>query len=337
MQRCLQLAQKGLGQTAPNPLVGCVIVADEKIIGEGFHEKFGEAHAEVNALNKITDESLLRNATLYVNLEPCAHFGKTPPCADLIVAKKIPRVVIGSTDPNPLVAGKGIQRLRNAGIEVTENILEDSCNFLNRRFFTFHQHKRPYIILKWAESADKKMALSEPKQFWFTGNEAQQLSHRWRTEEQAILIGRRTVEIDDCELTARLWQGKNPLRIAIDRKLSLSLTKKIFNSNASTLVFNEIKNEASGTLTFSKINFEQNVLPQILNELYLRQIQSVIVEGGAETLQHFLQQNLWDEARIFTSPTVLVNGISSPTITKKFSEEPTIGADTLRIYFNSHL
>lgn len=335
MQRCLDLAIQGLGNVAPNPMVGCVIVYDGKIIGEGYHQKFGEAHAEVNAISSISNQDLLKDSTLYVNLEPCSHFGKTPPCADLILQKKIKRVVIGSYDPNPLVSGKGIQKLKDAGVDVITEVLKAESDFLNRRFITFHSKLRPYIILKWAQSADRFMALNEPKQFWFTNSESKKLMHKWRTEEQGILVGRNTVTVDNCELTARLWQGKNPVRMVIDKSLSLPLDRKIFNNEATTLVFNELSSKENGTNHFIQINFSKNVQEQIFTELYERNIQSVIIEGGANTLEGFIAQNLWDEARVFTTTHKLIQGKPAPSISGKLIEETEIEKDILRITTNN--
>lgn len=335
MQRCLDLAVRGLGDVAPNPMVGCVIVHDGEIIGEGYHQKCGEAHAEVNAINSVANQDLIKNSTLYVNLEPCSHFGKTPPCADLILRKQIPRVVIGSYDPNPLVAGKGIEKLRSAGVEVITEILKAEADFLNRRFITFHSKHRPYIFLKWAQSADGFMALNEPKQFWLTNSESKKLTHKWRTEEQGILVGRNTVEVDDCELTARLWKGNNPTRIVIDRNLILPEDRKIFNAEANTIVFNETANKTDNHIHFIKIDFTTDTLQQILHVLYKLHIQSVTIEGGPATLQQFISANLWDEARIFTTQHLLKDGKSAPLLKGKLIDETKIKTDELRIITNN--
>ncbi|MBP6732391.1 MAG: bifunctional diaminohydroxyphosphoribosylaminopyrimidine deaminase/5-amino-6-(5-phosphoribosylamino)uracil reductase RibD, partial [Chitinophagales bacterium] len=265
MQRCLDLAIKGAGLVAPNPMVGCVIVHNNKIIGEGYHQKYGGPHAEVNAINAVVNKDLLPNSTLYVSLEPCSHFGKTPPCADLILQKKIPVVVIAGLDPNPLVAGNGIARLKAAGVAVTQGILQQQADYLNRKFITFHTKHRPFITLKWAQSADGFMGLNEPKQFWFTNTESKKLMHKWRTEEQAILVGKNTVAVDDCELTARLWPGNNPLRVVIDRNLDLPADRKIFNGRATTFIFNQVKSATEGANQFIKLDFTQNLLSQILD------------------------------------------------------------------------
>ncbi|MCX6199972.1 MAG: bifunctional diaminohydroxyphosphoribosylaminopyrimidine deaminase/5-amino-6-(5-phosphoribosylamino)uracil reductase RibD [Bacteroidetes bacterium] len=335
IQRCLDLAIQGLGNVAPNPLVGSVIVHDDKIIGEGYHQQFGKAHAEVNAIQSVNNRDLLKESTLYVNLEPCSHFGKTPPCADLILQNKIPRVVIGSYDPNPKVAGKGIQKLREAGVEVVTEILITESDFLNRRFIAAHTKHRPYIILKFAQSADGFMALTEPKQFWFTNEVSKKLMHKWRTEEEGILVGRNTVAVDDCELTARLWPGKNPVRIVIDRKLSLPADRKIFSATAKTFVFNEVENKTDASTDFIQIDFSKNVLEKVMKHLQANEIQSIIIEGGPDTLQHFISQNLWDEARIFTTPHQLKAGKPSPTISGFVIEEAEIETDKLKIIINS--
>ena len=335
MQRCLQLASQGLGKVAPNPMVGCVIMHDGKIIGEGYHQQFGGPHAEVNAINSVMDAELLKQSTLYVNLEPCSHYGKTPPCADLILQKKIPRVVVAGYDPNPLVAGKGIARLKEAGVEVITEVLRTEADFLNRRFMTFHTKQRPYLILKWAQSADGFMGLNEPRQFWFTNDEAKQLMHKWRTEEPGILVGRNTVTVDDPELTARLWQGKNPVRIVLDKNLSLPANKKIFNALADTVVLNAVKDATEKNIRYVKIDFAQEVLPQLRQHLYNLQIQSVMIEGGAETLKHFIAANLWDEARIFSTPHVLQQGKSAPALNGKLLEETQLEDNLLQVYLNT--
>jgi len=335
MQRCLDLAVRGLGVVAPNPMVGCIIVYEGQVIGEGYHQKYGEAHAEVTAINSVANQDLLKNSTLYVNLEPCSHFGKTPPCADLILHKQIKRVVIGSYDPNPLVAGKGIEKLRAAGVEVITEILKAEADFLNRRFITFHSKHRPYIVLKWAQSADGFMAMNEPKQFWLTNSESKKLTHKWRTEEQGILVGRNTVEVDGCELTARLWKGNNPTRIVIDRNLSLAKDKKIFNEEATTILFNEAESKSDKHIQYIKIDFSGDVLSQILNELYKLNIQSVTVEGGPATLQQFISANLWDEARIFTTQHIMKESKSAPLLKGKLIDETKIETDELRIITNN--
>jgi len=333
MQRCLDLAVKAIGHVAPNPMVGCVIVHEGKIIGQGYHQQFGKPHAEVNAINSVPEnlQHLLPQSTLYVNLEPCAHHGKTPPCADLIVSKKIQHVIIGSTDPNPKVAGKGIQKLRDAGIEVTTGVLKPEADFLNRRFLTFYTQHRPYIILKWAESADGFMAPNVPKQLWLTNEHSKKLVHQWRSEEQAIMVGKKTVEIDNPELTVRLIEGKNPARVVIDRTLSLPASKNIFAPNAPVYIYNQLKQSTDSKIHHEKIDFNQSVLPQVLCSQVSKGIQSIIVEGGSFTINQFIEQNLWDEARIFTAPVKLEEGKAAPKLTGRLLNERMIEGDRLRV------
>ena len=333
MQRCLDLALKGLGKVAPNPMVGSVVVYNGQIVGEGYHQQYGKAHAEVNAINSVADKSLLTQSTLYVNLEPCSHYGKTPPCADLIIANKIPHVVIGSADPNPLVAGKGVERLRKAGVEVTEGILPDACEFLNRRFFTFHRKLRPYIILKWAQSADGFIAPIQPKQVWLTGEASKQVVHKWRTEEQAVLVGTTTALVDDPQLTARLWQGNQPLRVVLDKELKLPPHLHLFNKAAPTLILNAGRDEVKGNVEFAKIDFAA-MEQQVLQQLYKRGMASVIIEGGAQVLNSFISKGLWDEARIFTSPVKLGSGKQVLPLIGQILEESRIGDDRLQVLLN---
>lgn len=336
MQRCLHLAIKGLGNVAPNPMVGCVIVHNDTIIGEGYHQQFGKPHAEVNAINSVAENNrgLLPYSALYVNLEPCAHHGKTPPCADLIIAHKIPKVVIGSFDANPLVAGKGIERMKAAGIEIITGVLKGESDFLNRRFLTYFNQRRPYIILKWAQSQDGFMAPDEPKQLWLTNDESGKLTHQWRSEEQAILAGRKTVEIDNPELTVRLTTGKNPIKISIDRTLKFPRSLKIFKPQSQLILFNEVKDAEEENLKLVKADFSKNLLPQIMGHLFEQKIQSLMVEGGPFTLQQFIAQNLWDEARVFTAPIQLNGGKKSPAIAGEIIWEENIERDRMEIYIN---
>ena len=256
MQRCIELASKAMGCASPNPMVGSVIVYNNKIIGEGYHEKYGSHHAEVNAINSVKDKSLLSKSTLYVNLEPCAHFGKTPPCSDLIIQNKIPEVVIGCVDTFSEVSGKGIERMRSVGIDVKVGVLENESRELNKRFFTFHEKKRPYIILKWAESKDGFIApKNQTKPFWMTSSESKKLAHKWRAEEDAILIGRITAEKDNPSLTVREVEGSNPIRIVIDKDLKLSADFNLFNNDAKTIIFNQLKSEENNSNNYIKINF----------------------------------------------------------------------------------
>ena len=338
MSRCIALAKNGLGTTYPNPMVGSVIVCEDKIIGEGWHKKAGEPHAEVNAVNSVHDKSLLSKSTIYVSLEPCSHFGKTPPCCDLIIKNKIPNVVVGTVDPFSEVAGKGIKKLIEAGINVTVGILEEECNELNKRFFTFHQKKKPYIILKWAQSQDGFIApfeKSEKKPVWISNQYSRQLTHKWRTEEQAILVGTQTVIDDNPKLNARDWQGNNPIRIVLDQKNRIPKENAVFDNQLKTIVFTNSKNSISEeNTTFEVIDFKQNIAEQIVDTLYKHNIQSVIIEGGLQTLQTFIDANLWDEARIFTGKTTLGIGVHAPLLPKTSSEKLLIEKDELTIIRN---
>ena len=334
MKRCLELAQKGAGLVSPNPMVGCVIVYEDEIIGEGFHQEYGEGHAEVNAINSINDKSLLNKSTLYVNLEPCAHFGKTPPCANLIIENKIPKVVIGCVDSFSEVFGKGIEKMTNEGIEVIVGILEKESRMLNKRFFTFHEKNRPYVILKWAESKDGFIAPNNQNEpFWMTSSKSKILVHKWRSEEDAILIGRITAEKDNPSLTVREVTGENPIRLVIDKDLKLSKNLNLFDSNAKTLIFNTIKNDETNSNIFIKTSFTNLVL-NVLKELHKQNIQSVIIEGGTITLQSFIDAKLWDEARIFTTNKELNDGVKSPNIEGEIVLGTVIGGDKLEIIKN---
>ena len=317
MQRCLSLATLGMGDVAPNPMVGCVIVHDGIIIGEGFHEKFGQPHAEVNAIRSVRNPELLLYSTLYVSLEPCAHFGKTPPCSDLIIESRIPRVVIGTVDPFAQVAGKGIERMKNAGIEVDLGLLEAECRDLNRRFFTFHEKKRPYIILKWAQTLDgfidtDHTQIQHPT--WITNALAKRLVHKQRSEESAILIGTNTAECDNPSLTVREWSGNQPIRLVIDRTGRLDARLNIFDQKAPTWVFTSIRKKEDEARKYITLDFDWEILPQLLSELYRRDILSVIVEGGAELLTSFLKMNLWDEAFVYTGNQFFGKGVAAPHI-----------------------
>ena len=333
MQRCIELASKTMGCASPNPMVGSVIVYNNKIIGEGYHEKYGSHHAEVNAINSVKDKSLLSKSTLYVNLEPCAHFGKTPPCSDLIIQNKIPEVVIGCVDTFSEVSGKGIERMRSVGIDVKVGVLENESRELNKRFFTFHEKKRPYIILKWAESKDGFIApKNQTKPFWMTSSESKKLAHKWRAEEDAVLVGRITAEKDNPSLTVREVEGSNPIRIIIDKDLKLSADFNLFNNDAKTIVFNQLKSEENNSNNYIKINFN-NLTKNILQELHKQNIQSIIIEGGTKTLQSFIDKNLWDEARIFTTKKTLTEGVKPPTIEGEIISEDETGGDRFKILY----
>lgn len=331
MQVCIDLALKGFPLAFPNPMVGCVIVHNDSIIGQGYHQQFGSHHAEVNAIASVENKELLEQSTLYVSLEPCAHFGKTPPCADLIIKSKIPRVVIGSLDTFSEVNGKGIQRLKEAGIEVLTKVLEKECRAINKRFFTFHEKKRPYVILKWAQTSDGYIApLNQKEPLWISSPESKILVHQWRSQEQAIMVGRKTAELDNPLLTTREVEGKNPIRIVLDRKLSLNKDLLIFNDDAPTLVVND-KLSSENHL---KIDFD-NLAPSLLEELHSRNIQSIIIEGGAQTLNTFIDAKVWDEARVFTSKKTLGKGIQSPLIQSFINHSEIVGDDKLTYFINS--
>ena len=334
MQRCIALALNGKGSVSPNPMVGSVIVYNGEIIGEGYHKNYGQHHAEVNAINSVKDKRLLAESTLYVNLEPCAHFGKTPPCSNLIIEHKIPKVVIGCIDTFSEVAGKGMLRMIEAGIEVTVGVLEKESRELNKRFFTFHEQRRPYIILKWAKSKDGFIApKNQTVPFWMTSSESKKLVHQWRAEEDAILVGRITAEKDNPSLTVREVKGENPTRIVIEKDLKLSADLNIFNNKAKTLIFNTIKTKEIDSNHFIKIDFN-SLIESVLQELHKQNIQSLIIEGGSKTLQSFIDKNLWDEARIFTANKELLEGVESPNIIGEITEEREIDGDVLEILKN---
>lgn len=338
MQRCIQLAKNGLGTTYPNPMVGSVIVYQGKIIGEGWHQKAGAPHAEVIAINAVKDKKLLPKATIYVSLEPCSHFGKTPPCSDLIIKNKIQKVVIGSIDPNEKVAGKGIEKLQNAGIEVTVGVLEKKCAALNKRFFTYHNSHRPFIILKWAESSDGFLApehKSEKKPVWITNPYSRQLVHKWRSEEEAILVGTTTVVEDNPQLNTRDWFGKNPTRIVIDRLGKVTEDYHVKNKLQKTIIFTEIENNTSSeNLSYEKCTFDSQLPNKIMDYLYKIGCQSVIVEGGQKTLQSFIDANVWNEARIFKGTTIFNKGTRAPVISGKSIVQKNCLADQLLILKN---
>lgn len=338
INRCLQLAKNGLGTTYPNPLVGSVIVYNDRIIGEGWHQKAGEPHAEVNAINSVKDESLLKKATIYVSLEPCSHYGKTPPCSDLIISQGIKSVIIGTIDPFAKVAGRGIKKLMEAGCDVQVGILEKQCKELNKRFFTFHQEKRPYIILKWAQTANGYIApnLQEKREpVWISNAYSKQLVHKWRSEEQSILVGTATAIADNPKLNTRLWQGSNSVRLVIDRNLKIPKESALLDGSIKTIVFTK-KNKVSENekLIFEQLDFSKNLPTQICEKLYQHQLQSVIIEGGAKTLQHFIDAKLWDEARVYTGSAEFKEGIKAPNFSGKLKTKKAILKDTLKTYRN---
>jgi diaminohydroxyphosphoribosylaminopyrimidine deaminase/5-amino-6-(5-phosphoribosylamino)uracil reductase len=337
MKRALELAAQGMGNVAPNPLVGSVIVYEDRIIGEGFHQRYGGAHAEVNAINSVEDKSLLEKSTLYATLEPCNHQGLTPACTELIIANKIPKVVIATIDPNPLVSGKGIARLREVGIQVELGLLEEEARWMNRRFITFHEKQRPYIILKWAETQDGFMDIlrenGETGSFAISGKEAKVMVHRWRTEEATILVGSRTVFIDNPQLTARHWEGKDPVRIVIDANLKVPRTHRIFEDRGRTIVFNRLETRPIFNIEYVQLNFAEEILPRIMDYLRYEKLSSVIVEGGAATLGRFLELGLWDEIRRFIAPMKLEAGLKAPIIEGSPSETIQVGEDILEVYY----
>lgn len=337
IKRCIQLAKNGLGTTYPNPMVGSVIVYDGKIIGEGWHLKSGEPHAEVHAINSVVDKSLLAKSTIYVSLEPCSHYGKTPPCCDLIIKHAIPNVVVGTIDPNSKVAGTGIQRLQENGVHVTVGVLEKECNELNKRFFTYHNKKRPYIILKWAESPDRFIApLSKDKKepVWITNEFSRQLVHKWRSEEQAILVGTNTVLEDNPKLDVRDWFGKSPIRIILDKSGKINPNYHVKDNTIKTLIITEQENVTSTeNCIYENAIFDSKLTKNITDILYKYGIQSVLIEGGRQILQTFIDDSLWDEARVFIGITHLKNGIQAPVLNEK-SEIKTAKKDQLKLFFN---
>lgn len=341
IKRCIELAKNGLGATYPNPMVGSVIVLDGVIIGEGWHQKYGEPHAEVNAINSVKDKLLLKKSTIYVSLEPCSHYGKTPPCANLIVKSKIKNVVIGIIDSNSKVSGRGVKYLKDNGCNVIVGVLEGDCYKLNKRFFTFQTKRRPFIILKWAETADGfvdklRDETSKNSPNWISNSYSQQFAHKMRAEEQAILVGTTTALNDNPTLNIRSWVGSNPIRIVIDRKLKIPKSYNLINGKEQTIVLTEKKPNKNfdKKIIFEEIVFVKNVPQQICNILYKHKIQSVIIEGGSQTLQSFIDENLWDEASIFVSNILFDSGLKAPKLKKTPSKIEKISNDTLKIYRN---
>lgn len=339
MQRCLELALNGAGSVSPNPMVGCVIVYDTKIIGEGWHKQLGEAHAEVNAIDSVKDKNLLAESTLYVNLEPCNHFGKTPPCADLIIHNKIKNVVIGMVDPFEKVAGQGIKKLKDAGIDVEVGILEEDCKFLNRRFIKYVTQQKPYVILKWAQTWNGYIAPDATKisaeefeiQRHITDRIVQKLVHKWRTQEDAIMVATNTALFDNPALNAREWSGRNPKRILLDRTLRLQANLKLFDKSELTIVFTEVEKKSENNLTYIKLNFEKDWINEMLYHLYLNNIQSIVIEGGSTFLNTVIEKNMWDKAIIFTSPKTINDGIKAPLIYGNKIQQEDIDNITLQV------
>ena len=340
MQRCLKIAKKGIGTTRPNPSIEAVIVLNDEIIGKWYTSAYGESHAEGNAINAVKDKTVLNEATIYVTLEPCAHVGKTPPCADLIVKHQFKNVVIGCVDTNSLVAGKGIERLKGAGINVIVGVLKTECLEHHKRFFTVQNKKRPFLILKWAETNNGFVAPIEKESnnpIWISNQYSQQLVHKWRSEEHAILAGTNTVIADNPKLTVRSWSGNNPIRIVLDRSLRITKNVNVFDESVQTIFLTETrskKQESIQNVIFEEINFSKNIAQQICDVLFKHQIQSVIVEGGTQTLQTFINNNLWDEARVFIGLNEFKKGIKAPVISGKLIKEINIKKDILKIYRN---
>ncbi len=334
MRRALELAALGRGHVSPNPMVGCVIVHGDRIIGEGWHERYGQAHAERNAVLSLRpeDEPLLADSTAYVTLEPCSHYGKQPPCADLLIEKKIGRVVCCNDDPNPLVAGRGFDKLRAAGIPVETGVLAEEGRWLNGRFFTFMEKQRPYVILKWAETTDGYLAGAGGTPVQISGPLSQRLVHRWRTEEDAIMVGTNTAHTDNPRLNVRLVPGRNPIRIVIDRALRLDAGLHLFDGSQPTLRYNLIKTETVGQTTLVQLKADQPLLPQLLDDLRQRSVQSVLVEGGTTLLNAFIDAGLWDEMRVFRSPMLLGGGIEAPTVRGILFDRGRVGDDELSLY-----
>ncbi len=339
MQRCLELAMNGLGYVAPNPMVGSVIVHRGEVIGEGYHQEYGGPHAEVQAIASVADRRLLRDATLYVNLEPCAHHGKTPPCAHHIVENDIKRVVVGCMDPHSKVAGKGIDILRRSGCTVVTDILYEASRALNKRFFTFHEKQRPYVILKWAQTADGFIDIlrgpdAEARPTWITSEKLRLLVHKWRAEEAAIMTGTTTALLDNPHLNVRDWQGKQPTRVILDRTCRLPSTLHVFDNTQKTIIFNAITDKTIEQTTWVKIPFDDFVLSAIMNHLHAMKLQSVFIEGGRQLLQSVIDQNLWDEARVFSGEQTFDNGTPAPVINNISPSPILLGNERLFHYKN---
>jgi diaminohydroxyphosphoribosylaminopyrimidine deaminase/5-amino-6-(5-phosphoribosylamino)uracil reductase len=335
MRRCLELASNGISSVAPNPMVGAVIVKDDCIIGEGYHQQYGGPHAEVNAINSVANKSWLRDSTMYVNLEPCAHFGKTPPCAELIKEVGIPRLIIATSDPNPLVNGRGIKLLRQAGCDVLTGVLESESNELNRRFFHFHEKGRPFFILKWAETMDglidklrNPADTSQPN--WITDDICRMLVHRWRTEEQAVMVGTNTALIDNPELNSRYWHGNQPIKLVLDRELKIPLHFNLFKPSAPLYIFNSFVNKQEGLIYYQKIDFGR-LIDELITFLNDKLIQSVLIEGGTKLIQSFIDKGILDEARIFTGPLRFGSGLKAPAISGTCIFDDRISNSRLRI------
>lgn len=334
MRRALELATLGRGRVSPNPMVGCVIEHNGRIIGEGWHQRYGDAHAERNAILLVRPEDvhLLPECTAYVTLEPCSHYGKQPPCADLLIEKRVGRVICCNDDPNPLVAGQGFAKLREAGIAVETGILAEEGRILNARFFTFMETNRPHIVLKWAETADGYIAGESGQPVQISGPLSQRLVHRWRSEEDAIMVGTNTAHTDNPRLNVRLVPGRNPTRIVIDKQLRLDRNLNLFDNSQPTLGYNFIETETIGQTSYIQLSPDKPFLPQLLADLYERKIQSVLVEGGTTLLNSFVDAGLWDEMRVFSSRTMLHAGVKAPTVRGRLVNRERVGEDELSTY-----
>lgn len=338
MQRCFELASHGLGRTKTNPLVGSVIVHDNKIIGEGYHHEYGGPHAEVNAIRSVRDKSLLSNSTIYINLEPCSHFGKTPPCSTLILSHRVPRAVISNSDPFPSVSGKGIEALRNGGVDVSVGVLREEGEFLNRRFLTFHRKKRPYVILKWAQTNDGFIDVVRNEgdpigTNWITDEIARTLVHKWRSEEAGLVVGTNTVIADNPRLNVRRWIGNSPLRIVFDRNGRIPASANILDNSQDTLIFTCLHEKYEGKTNTVLIDHEYQLI-DVLNELYDHKIISIFVEGGQQILNSFIQQDLWDEARVFKGKIMFSQGVAAPVLNIPPDELIHFEGSELSIYYN---
>lgn len=340
MHRCLELAKLGARHVAPNPMVGSVLVHDGKIIGEGYHQLYGKAHAEVNCINsmKKEDRHLVEKSVMYVSLEPCAHFGKTPPCADTIIRHKITTVVVGCRDPFEQVGGKGIEKLENAGITVITGILENECKELNKRFFTFHTKKRPYIILKWAQSKNHRIANADFSRVLISNAYSNRLVHKWRSEEAAIMVGTNTAIQDDPALNTRNWSGPDPVRIVVDMNLRLPLALKIFDRQQKTIIFNAIKHEEQENLVYYKIEKEPSLVKALLKACYELNIQSILIEGGNKLAETFINEYCWDEARVIENSELIIdNGLRAPLLSNhQLISSQTISTDIVSYYTNNY-
>jgi diaminohydroxyphosphoribosylaminopyrimidine deaminase/5-amino-6-(5-phosphoribosylamino)uracil reductase len=338
MSRCLELAKLGAGNVAPNPMVGAVLVHENRIIGEGYHQKYGEAHAEVNCINSVkdADKALISQSVLYVSLEPCAHYGKTPPCANLIIANKIPKVVVGCRDPFAAVDGKGIEKLRQANVEVVFGVMEQECKDLNKRFFCFNTKQRPYIILKWAQSKNHKIANADFSRVYITNTLSNRLIHRWRSEEAGIMVGTNTALQDNPALNTRHWTGQNPVRLIVDMNLRLPATLKIFDGTQKTVIFNASRQEQQDNLLFYKIDKEQSIVKALIKACYELKLQSVLIEGGNKLAESFINEGAWDEARVIENTELIIdNGLRAPLLANhRLVSSETIATDVVSYYQN---